>query len=172
MGTLRKLLAATLALISLALAVHSVAGEIYGAYLDTYLAEPHLVWDYLNWFTALGVLVTLVYHFQRKRALDRRHQDDSVTFEYLRTNLLLFAAMFLALWFLANWFEELNANGNTPGSVVGFVWITFNACFVVLGAITAWQLWNEGGEAAPATTATSVQAHPMAVPSEEPAREA
>ncbi len=145
MGALRKLLAGVLAVISLALAFHFVAGEIYGGYLS----QPDLVWDYLNWLTALGIVVTLVHHFQRKRAFDRQHQEDDVSVGYLSTNLWLFVAMFLALWFFANWFEELNSNGNASGTVVGFIWIAFNASFVVLGSVTAWQLWNEGNDANP-----------------------
>ena len=143
MVVVRRFLAAMLALISLALAIHFVGSELYGAYL----AQPHLVWDYLNWLTALGIVVTLVHHFQRKRAFDRSRQDDAVTFSYLSTNLLLFGAMFLALWFFANWFEELAINDESSMTVIGFIWITFNACFVVLGSISAWQLWHQGYDA-------------------------
>ena len=143
MSVLRKILAVILALVSLAVAVHFVAGEIYGLYL----AEPHLVWNYLNWLTAFGVVVILVYHYRRKRELDRQQYDDSVSFNYLSTNLKLFAAMFLTLWFFANWFEELTMNDETASAVVGFVWIAFNASFVVLGSVTAWQIWrDEPGE--------------------------
>jgi hypothetical protein len=140
MSVLRKILAVILAVISLTLGIHSVAGELYGAYL----AEPDLVWDYLNWLIAFGVVVTLVFHYRRKRALDRQRQDDSVTFSYLSTNLMLFAAMFLTLWFFANWFEKLSANDDAAAAatVVGFIWITFNGSFVVLGSLTAWQLWR------------------------------
>lgn len=140
MGVLRRILAVVLALISLSLGVHFVAGEIYGLYM----AEPDLVWDYLNWFIAFGVVVTLVYQYRRKRALDRQQHDDSVTFNYLSTNLMLFAAMFLTLWFFANWFEELSMDDEAARAVVGFIWIGFNASFVVLGGLTAWQLWRNG----------------------------
>lgn len=138
MGVLRKMLAVVLGLTSLSLGFHFVAGEIYGAYLT----QPHLVWDYLNLLTAFAVVITLVYHYRKKRALDRRQHDDSVSFNYLFTNFLLFAAMFLTFWFFANWFEELNMTDQTEGAVVGFVWISFNASFVVLSGFTAWQLWR------------------------------
>ncbi len=138
MGVMKRALAIILAMISLALGTHFVAGEIYGVYV----AGSHLVWDYLNLFIAFAVVVTLAYHYNRKRSLDRQHRDDSVSFNYLATNFMLFAAMFLTFWFFANWFEELNTNGEPPGAVVGFVWIAFNASFVILGGITAWQLWQ------------------------------
>ena len=154
MGALRRILAAILALISLALAVHFVAGELYGIYLS----GSHLVWDYLNMLIGLGVVVTLAHHFRRKRAFDRRYQGDNVTVGYLSTNLLLFVSIFLTLWFFANWFEELNINENTSQTVVGFIWIAFNACFVLLGTLTAWQLWNEPYE--DAATLDSVGPHP------------
>ena len=139
MGYLRKILAVILGLISLSLGVHFVAGEIYGAYLSV----PHLVWDYLNWLTAFGVVATLAYHYRKKRALDRQQHDDTVNFNYLSTNLTLFAAMFLAFWFFANWFEELSTNGQTASTVVGFIWVAFNASFVILSGFTAWQLWRD-----------------------------
>jgi hypothetical protein len=142
MGVLRRILAVILGLISLSLGVQFVGGEIYGLYM----AEPNLVWDYLNWLTAFGVVVTLVYHYRRKRALDRQHNDDSVSFNYLSTNLMLFAAMFLNLWFFANWFEELSMDDQGARAVVGFIWMGFNASFVVLGGLTAWQLWHGGPE--------------------------
>ena len=101
----------------------------------------------LTGLTALGVVVILVYHYRRKRELDRQQYDDSVSFNYLSTNLKLFAAMFLTLWFFANWFEELTMSDETASAVVGFVWIAFNASFVVLGSVTAWQIWrDEPGE--------------------------
>ena len=142
MGVLRRVLAVVLALISLSLGVHFVVGEIYGAYLP----EPHLVWDYLNWLTAFGVVVILVYHYRRKRSLDRQQQNENVSFNYLSTNLTLFAAMFLTFWFFANWFEELSMNDQSAGEVVGFVWISFNAAFVILSGLTAWQLWRDGSD--------------------------
>ena len=138
MNVLKRILAVVLALISLSLGVHFVAGEIYGVYL----ANPDLVWDYLNWLTAFGVVVTLVYHYRRKRALDRQQHEDSVSFDYLSTNLMLFGAMVLTFWFFANWFEELNVNNQPEGAVVGLIWISFNASFVILGGLTAWQLWR------------------------------
>ena len=150
MCILKRVLAVALAAVTLALGIHFVGGELYGGLLP----EPHLIWDYLNWPTALGILVTLVYHFQRKREFDRRRQDDNISFAYLTRNFLLFAAMFLSIWFFANWFEELNASSDTPGAVVSFVWIGFNASFMILGSITAWQLWNgeeEQGEGYPAS---------------------
>ena len=153
MGALRKLLAVFLAVISLVLGIHFVAGEIYGAFL----AQPHLVWDYLNWMTAIGILVALVHHFQRKRAFDRQHQEDDVSVGYLSANLWLFAAMFLALWFFANWVEELSSSESTSGTVAGFIWIAFNASFVVLGSVTAWQLWSEGRAANPENAAAPGQ---------------
>lgn len=144
MGVIKRLLAAVLGLTSLALAVHSVAGEIYGVYLE----NSHVVWDYLNWFLGLGILIALVYHFRRKRAFDRRQSDDGMSFNYLWTNLLLFSSMFLALWFFANWFEELSYSADSGRMAMGFVWLGFNASFVVLGGITAGQLWQDGGDSA------------------------
>ena len=161
MGIIKRVLAVALAAITLALGIHFVGGELYGGLLP----EPNLVWDYLNWLTALGILVALVFHFQRKRKFDRRPQDDSVSFAYLTRNFLLFAAMFLTIWFFANWFEELYGSPDTPGAVVGFVWIGFNASFAVLGGITAWQLWNgeeEQGRGFPASGAPAPADHSTA----------
>lgn len=162
MGVTRRILAIVLALISLALGSHYLAGEIYGVYLT----KPQLVWDYLNWLIAFGAIVALVYHYRKKRALDRRQHDDSVTFNYLSTNLMLFAAMFLTLWFFANWFEQLSVGDQDAGMVAGFIWIAFHASFVILGSLTAWQLWQHDsdthGAAGEQTTQTATR---LATPS-------
>ena len=158
MRALRRLLAVVIGLTAAALAIHSIAGEIYGLYL----AQSNQVWGYLNWFLGLGMVIALVYHFGRKRALDRSHQDDNVTMAYLTTNFLLFASVFLTLWFFANWFTVLGPNESLPGTLVGFVWISFNALFVPLGLVTAWMLWRhplgevaapDASEVVPASTA-------------------
>lgn len=138
MSALKRMMAAVLAIISVAVAVHFIVGEIYGVYWS----DSNAVWDYLNWFIALAMLVALVFHFRRRRAYDGRNRADNVTLGYLSTNFLLFATIFLTLWFFANWFEELNASQDSSATVVGFVWISFNASFIVLAAVTAWLLWN------------------------------
>ena len=141
MAALKKLLAVVLAITSLGIAIHFVAGELYGAYLS----QPHLVWDYLNWLTAFAVAIAVVYHYLRRRNLGRAHDNQDVSLGYVTTNFLLFASVFLALWFFSNWSAELNEKDDTPGAVIGFVWISFNACFVVLAGVTAWQLWSDEG---------------------------
>ena len=143
MGALKKLLAGVLALTSLGIAIHFVAGELYGAYLS----QPHLVWDYLNWLTAFAVAISVVYHYLRRRNLGRAQDNQDVSLGYVTASFLLFASVFLALWFFSNWSAELNEKDDTPGAVIGFVWISFNACFVVLAGVTAWQLWSDEGAA-------------------------
>ena len=144
MGTLRKIVAVLLALNVLALFIHFIGGEIYGIFL----VEPGIIWDYINGFTAVGVAVVLFYRIQLKRARDRQHADDDVEFSYLATNFMLFAAMVLALWFYANWFEELNLQPDSSAEVVNFIWLLFNAGYVALGGVTAWQLWVQQPRAA------------------------
>ncbi len=153
MGAFRKMMAGLLAVISVAVAVQFVIGEIY----SEFWSNSHVIWDYLNWLTGPGLLVILYYQFQRKRAFDGQNRDESVTFGYLSANLLLFTSLFLTLWFFANWFEELNINESTSTTVLGFVWIVFNACFIVLAAITAWQLWRHGSGDGTENSANSPQ---------------
>ncbi len=138
MAALRRLLAVLLGLTALALALHFIAGVFY----DGYLERPHLLWDTLNILSAAGLVVVLVCQFRRKRAFDRRHQDDSVSFEYLAINGVVLMAVFLSLWFFANWFEELNTLNESGGMPVSFVWIAFNAAFPVLAGATAFQMWR------------------------------
>ena len=86
-----------------------------------------------------------------------------MTLEYLWTNLLLFTSLVLALWFFANWFEELNLNESTSRTVMGFIWLVFNGAFVALGAVTAWQLWqgDVGADSASAASLERGEANPM-----------
>ena len=158
MSALKRMMAAVLAIISVAVAVHFIAGEIYGVYWS----DSNAVWDYLNWFIAMAMLVALGFHFRRKRAFDRLNREENVTLGYLSTNFLFLATILLTLWFFANWFEELNASQGASSTVVSFVWISFNASFVVLVAVTAWLLWNTEEENLSGETAIPAEGSPPA----------
>ena len=138
MDNMKKGLGALLGLIALAVAINSLAGEFYGRLLP----HPGFVWDILNWFMAGAILVALAYQYLSKRALDKPGTARSVNYQYLYTNLLLFIAIVLTLWFFHNWFNSFSSAPEAPWFRVGVVWIVVNAIFVAVTGITAGQLWR------------------------------
>ena len=138
MDKMKKGLGALLALIALAVAINSLAGEFYGSLLP----HPGFVWDILNWFMAGAILVALAYQYLSKRALDKPGTARSVNFQYLYTNLLLFVAIVLTLWFFHNWFNSFSSDPEAPSLRAGVVWIMVNAIFIAVTGITAGQLWR------------------------------
>ncbi len=143
MDNLKKALGVILALIALAVVAHYAVGELYGGLLP----QPGLVWDILNWFMAGGVLVALACQYRAKRALARGPGSRGVNGEYLTTNLLLFAAIVLTLWFFRNWFDNLIVGAGTQEDTILFIWQIVNPLFVLVTGATAAQLWRRPGNA-------------------------
>lgn len=138
MDSLKRAVGVILALIALAVAVHYAVGELYGGLLP----QPGLVWDILNWFMAGGVLVALACQYRAKRALARGPGGRGINGEYLTTNLLLFAAIVLTLWFFRNWFDNLIVGAGTQEDTILFIWQIVNPLFVLVTGATAAQLWR------------------------------
>ncbi len=143
MDNLKKALGGILALIALAVVAHYAVGELYGGLLP----QPGLVWDILNWFMAGGVLVALACQYRARRALARGPGSRGVNGEYLTTNLLLFAAIVLTLWFFRNWFDNLIVGAGTQEDTILFIWQIVNPLFVLVTGATAAQLWRRPGKA-------------------------
>ncbi len=133
----RKLLAVLLGAIALVVAVHFVASPFYEEWVDA-----GLVWDVVNWFMAVAVMVALVVHFIRKAVLGRRQADGAVTLEYLEINLLFYATVLLALWFFWNWVDNLTVGADPQGDTHLLIWALVDPLFVLIVGVTARRLWR------------------------------
>lgn len=138
MNVLQKLLAVFLIGVALLVAVHFVFNSFYRESLDT--VE---VWSVLDWPMALGLVIALVVHFRRKRALDAR-AEQGLTREYVEVNVATYGTALVALWFFSNWFNFLNVGmeGESAGNLV--MWVIVDALIVLVLSATASYLWRAG----------------------------
>ena len=138
MNVLRKLLAVFLIGVALLVAVHFVFNSFYRELLDT--VE---VWSVLDWPMALGLVIALVVHFQRKRALEAG-SEQGLTREYVEVNVATYGSALVALWFFSNWFNFLNVGmeGESAGNLV--MWVIVDALIVLVLSATASYLWRAG----------------------------
>ena len=129
METLRKPLAVILGLTALAVLVHFVLSPFYEDVI-----ESHDVWNILNWFMALGVIVALVLTYLAKRDVGR--EDDTNT--YIRANVGFYAAAALAILYFWNWFNELVADDGS-----GTYWVLIDTIYVILVTRVSIHLWRD-----------------------------
>ena len=138
MNVLQKLLAVFLIGVALLVAVHFVFNSFYRESLDT--VE---VWSVLDWPMALALVIALIVHFRRKRALDAG-SERGLTREYVEVNIATYATALVALWFFSNWFNFLNVGmeGESAGNLV--MWVIVDALIVLVLSATASYLWRAG----------------------------
>lgn len=136
MSLVKKLLAVFLSVAALLVAVHFMFSSFYRELVDT-----GAIWDVLNWFLAVGLVIALVVSFHHKRTLDRRGADRPVTREYLEVNLLFYVTVVLVLWFFWNWSNDL-VSVEPQGQTQLNIWVWINPLFVPIAAATALRLWR------------------------------
>ena len=135
MGLVKKLLAVLLGVVALAVAVQFMFGAFYQELVDT-----GAIWDVLNWFLAVGLVIALVVSFHHKRTLDRP-ANGAVTREYVEVNVVFYVAVVLVLWFFWNWTDDLTAV-ESQGQTHRNIWVWINPLFVPIVAVTALRLWR------------------------------
>ena len=136
MDLVKKLLAVFLSVVALVVAVHFMFSSFYRELVDT-----GAIWDVLNWFLAVGLVIALIVSYLHKRALDRRSPTGSVTREYLEVNLMFYVTVVLVLWFFWNWSNDL-VSVEPQGQTQLNIWVWINPLFVPIAAATALRLWR------------------------------
>ena len=136
MGLVKKLVAVFLGVAALVVAVHFMFSSFYRELVDT-----GAIWDVLNWFLAIGLVIALIASFHHKRTLDRRSATGSVTREYVEVNLIFYVTVVLVLWFFWNWSNDL-VSVEPQGQTQRNIWVWINPLFVPIAAATALRLWR------------------------------
>ncbi len=134
MDALRKPLAIILGLTAFAVLFHFVLSPFYKDVI-----ESHEIWNILNWFMALGVLVALVVTYLAKKEVGRESDTNS----YIRANVGFYAAAALAILYFWNWFNELVVGGGSEGQVNGNFWVVIDVMYVILVARVSMRLWKD-----------------------------
>ena len=135
METLRKPLAVILGLTAFAVLFHFVLSPFYED-----VVESGDVWNVLNWFMALAVIVALVLTYLAKRDAGTDSVDTNT---YIRVNVGFYAAAALAILYFWNWSNELVVGGGSEGEVNGIFWVVIDTLYVILMTRISVHLWRD-----------------------------
>ena len=139
MGILIRVLAVVHIVLAFAVGLNWIATPLYHDGSDSY---P--VWEFLNYFMAVAVLIALIVNFLSKRALDREPSDGALTRQYFEVNLAFYASIVLALWYYWNFFGSLFPE--TESAAVGLIhlemWTLVDPLFVLVSGVTGFRLWR------------------------------
>ena len=112
--------------------------------------NPENVWRILNILMAVGLVVALVFNFQRKHRMDA-HVDEVMTRRYFEANLAFYGTVGVALLFFHNYFSLLSfgqagALGIGEPTLNHQAWVIWAAVDtllpLVLGA-TGFAMWRD-----------------------------
>ncbi len=130
-----RIVAAYLVLLAVAVAVNFIATPLYHPGGD----EPFTVWEVLNWFMAVGILITTVVTFRAKRQVDA---DDSADLkQYLRASVLFYGSALVLMVFFWNWFSNLSPNNSPDGQF----WVLIDTVMPLVTGATGCRLWQLAG---------------------------
>ena len=103
MQLVRMVAGAYIVALAIAVGVHFVVTPLYHDGSSSY---P--VWNVLNWFWAVALILMLSANLHFKLALNRSDSSatSGVTREYLETNVLLYASIILCILFFWKWFDQ------------------------------------------------------------------
>ena len=143
MDAARRILAAYLVLTAAAVAINLMFTPVYHDGSPEY---P--IWKVVNYFMAVGVFVSLVVSFLRRRWLASRDAGQRAsTLDYVRVGVTWYGAIVLTMLFFWEWFWTLNPASETGDAVTSHL-IYFpivNSLFVAVALSTGRYLWNDGG---------------------------
>ena len=138
MGALKRAVAVYLVGLAVVVAVNFAVAPLY----HPPGAETYPVWEVLNWFQAVSVLIALAVHTQRKRALDGG-EDGPVTRGYVAVNLSFYGAVVLTIWYFSNWFAALFPHEPAMAAQAHMnMWGFINALVVIVTGGAGVHLWR------------------------------
>lgn len=135
MHILNRPLSLLLGLLALGVLLHFVLTPFYEEVVDT-----GRMWDIINWFMAVGVILTLAVTCARRKGAGSGGQDAN---GYLCVTVAFYAAAVLAVLFFWNWFDSLTAGDEGQSQTRRNYWAVIDTLFVVLlGSVSA-HLWKD-----------------------------
>ena len=137
MAMLNKAVAVYLMLTALAVAVLFMITPLIHDGGDDY---P--IWEILNYFMVVGVLVALIVNYMCKRKQDASDQSD------LAGSLVFYGAIVLTMLFFWEWFWTLNPDSETGNAALSHTvyFPLVDALYVVIALTTGRELWRASGE--------------------------
>ena len=130
MDTLRRIIGVVLIVIGAVVAAHAIIEPLYYASSETSPTSP--IWNIINPFMALAVVLGVIFSYIRKRGVD--HEGGApVTREFLAANALFYGFLFVGILFFWNWFNIQNPDFTGVGlDAISLVWGFIDAALPLL----------------------------------------
>ena len=139
MDLVRKIIAAFLVISGIVVAVNLAVTPLYHDGSPDYV-----IWRYVNYFMAVGVVIILIVGIARKRAV---REDEVDTLTYLRTSFVFYASIVLASLFFWQWFWLLDTSSETGLAVNSHLihFPTMDLLYTTLCLMVGRRMWPAGG---------------------------
>ena len=140
MDMLKKPLSLVLGLLAIGVLLHFVFTPFYEELVNT-----GRMWDIINWFMAVGVILTLAVTCARRKSTgnDGQGTNGQDTNGYFCVTVAFYAAAVLAVLFFWNWFDSLTAGEDGQSQTRRNYWVAINTLFIVLLASVSSHLWKD-----------------------------
>ena len=97
--------------------------------------EPYTVWETLNWFMAVGMVITVIASYIQKRRVDGDGSSDLK--RYLEANAVFYLAVVVFLIFFWNWFSNLSSSNEADGQF----WVVVDTLMPVVMGVTGCRMF-------------------------------
>lgn len=97
--------------------------------------EPYTVWETLNWFMAVGMVITVIASYVQKRRVDADGSADVK--RYLESNAVFYLAVVVFLIFFWNWFSNLSSNNEADGQY----WVVVDTLMPIVMGVTGCRMY-------------------------------
>ena len=134
MPILIRATAAYLILVAVAIAVNFIVTPWYHPGGE----EPFTVWEILNYFMAVGMIIALAFSYLEKRRVDG---DGSADLKgWLGANTIFYATAAVFLLFFWNWFSLRAPNAEADGQF----WVVIDTLMPIVLGVTGCRAWRNG----------------------------
>ena len=132
MSILIRAVAAYLVLVAAAVAVLFIITPLYHPGGDA----PFPEWEVLNWFMAVGMVLTLATSYAAKRRVDGDGSADLK--RYVGANTVFYGTVAVFILFFWNWFSSLSPNNDPDGQL----WIVIDTLMPIVMGVTGCRMWR------------------------------
>lgn len=135
MAALHRLIAVYLLLVGVAVGAYFVISPLYAGQASA--SDAHDIWEVLNWFMAVAVVLLVLVTFAATRTL----AADAASWDKFVVNGRFHIALALLLGFFSNWFADQWGSGEFEP--VSFLWVVIDVGLPILAVEMALKLWRE-----------------------------
>ena len=137
---LKKLVGAYLVIVGVVVAVFFIVNSLLAEAVDVLS-----IWYVLDVLMLVGLVLALVFNYQRKREVETEGQSESITRSYLESNALFYLTAAVTIIFLHNWVSLLaNGSDSLDGNHQAWViWAFVDTLLPITFGLTGCRLWRE-----------------------------